>query len=182
MERITRSYRAVPILVACLLLAPSLSAAGTQIGAVGSLGVPRGFLDVTVNGAIHLRTDIASFLEGELAVSNSFGTKSDERGGGRLSMFVNSGYALGRLNLPRIKSTVQPYLAAGGGIHWLHSIASESSIVNEKNSEWTLKGHGLFGLDLPLRENLYLTTWGRTTFPSDRIFDSIYFGVGWNLL
>jgi len=156
--------------------------ASARVDYYNGFGVPRGFLDVTVNSMFSLRTGFLPRTSLQLMIQTSFGTKQDGRGGGRLSLWANSAYILARFDFPRPHRKVSPHLALGYGQHLLYSFASPSSLVSKNITTWSGKGHAFIGFDVSLKPKLFLTLWGRVTAPSDKLIDSGYLTLGLRLM
>jgi hypothetical protein len=167
------------LILAISLFVPLVNtAAQTEMGLIGSLGIPRGFMDFSVNGGWFARMNLSFPVDPELMLTELFSTKGDG-GGGRLSMNVVSCYLLGRYTMPRPVHNLSPFMAVGAGIHFMYSFSSEGSALGDTTKIILLsKAQMFFGLDFDLTSNLFLRGQGRLTYPSDIILDSAYLGLG----
>jgi len=148
----------------------------------GNVGIPGGVMDFSINSVWMMTGNVSFPIQPQLMVHHSFATRNDPGSGGRLSVLIQSGYLLGRLNLPTPVEKALPYIAAGGAFHHLISFASPNSAFgNHVKHLIVVKSHFLLGVDVTLTPTLFLSAWGRTTFPSDIILDSGYFGLGLRL-
>ncbi len=167
------------LILAILVLLPfGNTHAQAEMGVIGSLAVPGGYMDLSVNGAFYARVNVPFPIEPEIILSESFSTKGDG-GGGRLSVNVLSGYFLARYSFASPIPKFSPFVAAGAGIHFMYSFSSdESALGDESKSILLSKAHLFFGLDFDLTQKLFLIGQGRLTYPSEIILDSAYLGLG----
>lgn len=169
------------ILVISFLVPLVNTGAQTEMGLIGSLGIPRGFMDFSVNGSWFARMNLPFPVDPELMITESFSTKGDG-GGGHLNMNVVSSYLLGRYAIPSPVPNLSPFIAAGAGIHFMYSFSSKESALGDTSKTILLsKAQMFFGLDFNLTSKLFLTGQGRLTYPSDIILDSGYLGLGMKL-
>lgn len=170
------------LILAISFLVPLVNTgAQTEMGLIGSLGIPRGFMDFSVNGGWYARMNLSFPVDPELMLTESFSTKGDG-GGGRLSMNVVSCYLLGRYTMPPPVHNLSPFIAVGAGIHFMYSFSSKESALGDTSKTILLsKAQMFFGLDFDLTSKLFLTGQGRLTYPSDIILDSGYLGLGMRL-
>jgi hypothetical protein len=169
----------VGLILAILVLLPfGNTHAQAEMGITGTLGLPAGYMNLSVNGAFYTRVDIPFPIHPELMLAESFSTKGDGAGG-RLSMNVLSGYLLARYSFASPIPQLSPFAAAGAGIHFMYSFSSDQSALGEKSKSILLsKAHLFFGLDFDLTQKLFLMGQGRLTYPSEIILDSGYLGLG----
>jgi hypothetical protein len=149
---------------------------------MGNAGIPDGFMDFSINSVWVVTGNVSFPIQPQLMAHHSFTTKKDSGSGGRLSILTQSGYLLGRFNLPTPVEKALPYIAAGGAIHHLISFASTKSAFGyDVKHLVSLKGHFILGMDITITPTLFLAAWARTTFPADILLDSGYFGLGLQL-
>jgi len=169
------------LLVISFLVPLVNTGAQAEMGFIGSLGIPRGYMDFSINGGWFARMNLSFPVDPELMLTESFSTKGDG-GGGRLSMNVFSWYLLARYSLPSLMPKLSPFVAAGPGIHFMYSFSSDESALGKRSKTILLsKAHLFFGVDVDLTPRLFLTGQGRLTYPSDIILDSGYLGLGMKL-
>lgn len=150
-----------------------------DMGVIGAVGIPRGCMDFSINGLWFVRMNLPFPVNPELMFHESFSTKNDENGGGRLSVNVLTSYLLGRYAIVSPFPKLSPYIASGIGIHLINSFsANESAIGGKSKTILVSKAHLFLGLDLSLSSKWFLSAQGRVTYPSDIILDSGYLGLG----
>jgi hypothetical protein len=177
----TRQLPALAIAILLCITVFQSAATAAHVDFCNGLGVPRGFLDFTVNSMFSVRTGIMPWTSLQLMLHTSFVARRDDLGGGSLSLWANSGYVLTRVDFPQIRSKLTPYLALGYGQHLMYSFASSSSLVSKNTTTWAGKGHAFFGFDVSLKPRFYLSLYGRLTVPSDILIDSGYLTLGYRI-
>jgi hypothetical protein len=170
------------LILAISFLVPLVNTgAKAEMGFIGSIGIPRGYMDLSVNGSWFTKMNLSFPVVPELMLTESFSTKGDG-GGGRLSMNVLSGYLLGRYTIVSPEHKFSPFVAVGPGVHFMYSFSSKGSALGDTSKAILLgKAHLFFGFDFDLTSKWFFTAQARLTYPSDIILDSGYLGLGMKL-
>ena len=74
---------------------------------------------------------------------------------------------------------IKPFVSPGGGIHFQYSFSTSESALGKRDfKSVSAKAHIFSGVDIYLTENLFISGFGRITYPSDIILDSGFLMLG----
>ncbi len=160
-----------------IIIVLSTSFAFAEMGLIGGVGFPKGNMDYSIDGFFYHRNNVLPFIQIEATLHNSYASR--EAGFGTISRDVAAGYLLGRYSISLPISGLKPFIAAGGGIHFIASLSSDDSPMGgESKYDFSSKGHIFIGAEYRFIPKFFLTGFIRLTFPGDETFDAGYVGLG----
>ncbi|MDP8240477.1 MAG: hypothetical protein P9X24_15405 [Candidatus Hatepunaea meridiana] len=171
------------ILTIVVILPSTDLEARINMGLVGSVGFPQGYMNLSVNELWYTRFCMEFPVKVELGFGESTSLQKHEMGG-TVGITSWSTYLLGRYEANLLATKFTPYIATGVGIHAIYSeIFGENDILKGMTSlgnqfRFVSKAHLFFGCDYSLNSKWFLMVQGRVTYPSDIILDSGYLGLG----
>ncbi len=141
------------------------------------LGLPRGYMDVSANSFLNLTLATTGHFRWQSVLSESFAAKKSD--GDWLALNVLAGYALIRYDLNKVRTGFAPFVAAGGGLHYMMSFAPRSGPLHDDlELKLLAKLHGFVGVEYSLGDRKLLVLKARLTYPSDIILDAFYLNYG----
>jgi hypothetical protein len=178
----------LPTLLLFVATIPHISLAQTDYDLLFSYGHPAGFLDYTANVSFSAKFPERYHVTPTIMLQESFSSKKeDDKYGDESSnnydghIFYNdiTVYVLG-LKQKRILNTfLYPYIAGGCGLHLIRSWTTKAAnLSNRHHTTLSTKLHAFAGIEIRSKAQFFIFAQGRATFPSDRVFDSFYVGLG----
>lgn len=141
------------------------------------LGVPRGYMTVSANSFLNLTLVTNGHFRWQPVLHESFSARKSD--GDWLALNVLAGYGLLRYDFRKTQVALAPYLAAGGGLHFMTSHASKSGPLHDDiELKFLAKAHGFVGAEYSIGDSKLLSLKVRFTFPSDIILDAFYLNYG----
>jgi hypothetical protein len=173
---LNKVHRVIYIVAAIIALMVASNARAEHSFEFGA-GIPRGFIDVSANSFLNLSLKTNGHFRWQPVLHESFAGKKS--GGEWLLVNVLAGYGLLRYDFNESRTGFVPFIAAGGGLHFMTSHASKGG-PSKGNYELKLlaKTHGFVGIERTHGENKHLSLKARLTYPSDLLLDAVYFNYG----
>jgi len=173
---LNRIYHSVVLVTAIIVLAiPTVVQAehSFEFGA----GVPRGVMLFSGNSFLNISLKTAGHFKWQPVLHNSSAVKKS--GGEWLALNVLAGYGLLRYDFNESRTGWVPFIAAGGGVHFITSYASSGSPLDDSfKLKLLAKTHGFVGIERTHGSNKHLSLKVRLTYPSDLLLDAVYFNYG----
>ena len=157
------------------LMVPSEAQAehSLEVGA----GIPRGFMDVSINSFLNISLKTSGHFRLQPVLHESFAAKKSDDNW--LAVNVLAGYGLLRYDFNESRTGLVPFVAAGGGLHFMTSLTSKSGPVGEDSKLKLLaKSHGFLGVERTHGDNKHFSLKVRFTYPSDLLLDAVYLNYG----
>lgn len=140
-------------------------------------GAPRGFMDVSANSFLNISLKTDGHFRWQPVLHESFAAKKS--GDEWLLVNVLAGYFLLRYDFNESRTGYVPFVAAGGGLHFMTSHASTRGRTRGYYKLKLLtKAHGFLGVERTHGNNRHLSLKVRFTYPSDLLLDAVYFNYG----
>ena len=140
-------------------------------------GVPRGFMDVSINSFLNISLKTSGHFRLQPVLHESFAAKKSDDNW--LAVNVLAGYGLLRYDFNKSRTGFIPFVAAGGGLHFMTSLTSKSGPVGEDSKLKLLaKSHGFLGVERTHGDNKHFSLKVRFTYPSDLLLDAVYLNYG----
>ena len=177
--------------LAFLILSGQTGQAQNKYSLILAYGRPAGFLDYNVNGFFSAKLFSSYGLTSILMMQETFSTKRDlpiyyfgdpfMEPKTNAHMYYNdfTVYALAQKQTRLPHTGIFPFVSAGWGLHTIYSWTGKYEYFRSQHKlTFTGKLHGFAGIEIKNDSAFYAFISGRATYPSDIIFDSIYFGIG----
>ncbi|MCK4461147.1 MAG: hypothetical protein KAW46_05050 [candidate division Zixibacteria bacterium] len=140
-------------------------------------GIPRGFMDVSANSFLNISLKTDGHFRWQPVLHESFAAKKSD--GNWLAVNVLAGYGLLRFDFNKSRTGFVPFVAAGGGLHFMTSITSKSGPVHDDfELKLLAKTHGFLGVESTHGNNKHFSLKVRFTYPSDLLLDAVYLNYG----
>ncbi len=150
-----------------------------QMGIIGQIGAPKGYLDWTLNGSWFLEPDINFPIKPELRYHGSFSLKKNIDYSGSIFLFTSSAYLLAKYESEIGETNIYPFLAVGAGLHNLSSHSTAKSRLGTMTKvKYAAKGHVFAGINYKYPSGYFINFSLRSSFPDEFIIDSGYLGIG----
>lgn len=173
---VKRVYCIIILSVAIMVLTAPSSVHAEHSFEFGA-GAPRGFMDVSVNSFLNISLKTDGHFRWQPVLHESFAAKKS--GEEWLLVNVLAGYGLLRYDFNKSRTGLLPFVAAGGGLHFMTSHAStRGRSSGYYKFKLLTKAHGFLGVERTHGHNKHLSLKARFTYPSDLLLDAVYFNYG----
>ena len=140
-------------------------------------GAPRGYMAVSVNSFLDITLKTSGHFRLQPVLHESIAAR--RLNGDWLAVNVLAGYGLLRYDFNESRTGFVPFVAAGGGLHFLTSYASSGSPVKGGTKlKLVAKTHGFLGIESTHGNNKHFSLKVRLTYPSDLLLDAVYLSYG----